>query len=42
MRKVEEELRFMDVIKENMTSVGVREDQEHRVGWRQKIGCGDP
>lgn len=32
---------FMDVVKEDMKSVGVKEeDAEDRVGWRQTIGCG--
>lgn len=31
----------MDVVKEDMKSVGVKEeDAEDRVGWRQTIGCG--
>ena len=35
--------RFMDVVKEDMKVVGVREeDAEDRVRWRQLIRCGDP
>ena len=35
--------RFMDVVKEDMKLVGVRdEDEEDRVRWRQMIHCGDP
>ncbi|KAF7647373.1 hypothetical protein LDENG_00173260 [Lucifuga dentata] len=35
--------RFMDVVKEDMKLVGVREEEaEDRVRWRQMIGCGDP
>ena len=35
--------RFMDVVKENMKLVGVREeDAEDRVRWRWMIRCGDP
>ena len=36
--------RFMDVVKENMKVVGVREeDAEDRVRWRQMTPpCGDP
>ena len=32
----------MDIVKENMKIVGVREDDaEDRVRWRQMICCGD-
>ncbi|KAF7647206.1 hypothetical protein LDENG_00175930 [Lucifuga dentata] len=35
--------RFMDVVKEDMKLVGVREEEaEDRVRWRQMIRCGDP
>ncbi|KAF7655665.1 hypothetical protein LDENG_00052730 [Lucifuga dentata] len=35
--------RFMDVVKEDMKLVGVREEEaEDRVRWRQLIRCGDP
>ena len=35
--------RFIDVVKEDMKVVGVREeDTEDRVRWRQLIRCGDP
>ena len=35
--------KFMDVVKEDMKSAGVREeDAEDRVRWRQMIHCGDP
>ncbi|KAF7645989.1 hypothetical protein LDENG_00195280 [Lucifuga dentata] len=35
--------RFMDVAKEDMKLVGVREEEaEDRVRWRQMIRCGDP
>ena len=35
--------RFMDVVKEDMKVVGVREeDAKDRVRWRQMIRCGDP
>ena len=35
--------RFMDVVKEDMKLVGVREeDAEDRVRWRQMICCGVP
>ncbi|PME06485.1 hypothetical protein A8A06_13560 [Escherichia coli] len=35
--------RFMDVVKEDMQRVGVREeDARDRVRWRQMIRCGDP
>lgn len=34
--------RFIDVVKEDMKLVGVREeDAEYRVRWRHLIGCGD-
>ena len=33
----------MDVMKEDMKLLGVREDDaEDRVGWRQMIHCGEP
>ncbi|KAF7658937.1 hypothetical protein LDENG_00005840 [Lucifuga dentata] len=35
--------RFMDVVKEDMKLVGMREEEaEDRVRWRQMIRCGDP
>ncbi|KAF7651992.1 hypothetical protein LDENG_00102870 [Lucifuga dentata] len=35
--------RFMDVVKEDMKLVGVREEEaEDRVRWRQMIRCGEP
>ena len=35
--------RFMDVAKEDMNIVSVREQEaEDRVGWRQMIGCSNP
>ncbi|KAF7651093.1 hypothetical protein LDENG_00116160 [Lucifuga dentata] len=35
--------RFMDVVKEDMKLVGVREEEaEDRVRWKQMIRCGDP
>ena len=35
--------RFMDVVKEDMKVVGVKEKEaEDRVRWRQMIRCGDP
>ncbi|KAF7669317.1 hypothetical protein LDENG_00206530, partial [Lucifuga dentata] len=35
--------KFMDVVKEDMKLVGVREEEaEDRVRWRQMIRCGDP
>ena len=35
--------RFMDVVKEDMKLVGVREeDADDRVRWRWMICCGDP
>ena len=35
-------IRFMDVVKDNMKLVGVREeDAEDKVRWRQMIGCGN-
>ena len=35
--------RFMDVVREDMKLVGVREeDAEDRVRWRHMIHCGDP
>ena len=35
--------RFMDVVRENMTSAGIREkDAEDRVRWGWMIRCGDP
>ena len=36
-------MRFMDVVKEDMTEVGVtEEDTEDRNNWRCKIRYGDP
>ena len=34
--------RFMDVVKEDMKLVGVKEEAEDRVRWRLMIHCGDP
>ena len=35
--------RFMDVVKEDMAEVEVKEkDADHRSNWRLKIRCGDP
>ena len=35
--------RFMEVVKEDMKLVGVKDEQEEdRVRWRQMIRCGDP
>ncbi|MEQ2205819.1 hypothetical protein XENOCAPTIV_015167 [Xenoophorus captivus] len=33
--------RFLDGVKEDMKVVGVREDAEDRVRWRQMTRCGD-
>ena len=35
--------RFMDAVREDMTSVDVtEEDAEERADWRRRIRCGDP
>lgn len=35
--------RFVDVVKENITRVGVtEEDTRHRVKWRKVLHCGNP
>lgn len=34
--------RYMDVVKEDMRLVSMREDAEDRVRWKQVIQCEDP
>ena len=34
--------RFMDVVKEDMAEVEVKEEDADRSNWRLKIRCGDP